>query len=307
MEEVENWPGLPGPQALPALRLAARRWTGLLRLPLRHRRWRGSSGEFAGIGVGSSLEFQDHRAYQPGDDPRQINWQAYARTGQYSMKLYREEVRPLVDVALDVSDSMWAFAGKADRTAELLYFAVEGAGRAGASVRVFAIDGAVVHPLSEASIASDRWAGEVAAAFTPASDAPRPPHAVPVVARIPFRPGSLRILVSDLLFPGTPESVVHPLVAGQGRGVILAPAAPEETTPDWQGNCEFIDAEARTRHPHRLTPERLTHYTDAYRRHFDLWKDAALRHGVALARVPATGDLGAALRTEAVAAGAVEF
>ncbi|MEJ6642028.1 MAG: DUF58 domain-containing protein [Akkermansiaceae bacterium] len=40
--------------------------------------------------MGSALYFQDHRAYSPGDDPRHINWQAYARTGQYTMKLYRE-------------------------------------------------------------------------------------------------------------------------------------------------------------------------------------------------------------------------
>ena len=46
--------------------------------------------------MGSALYFQDHRAYSPGDDPRHINWQAYARTGQYTMKLYREEFRPVV-------------------------------------------------------------------------------------------------------------------------------------------------------------------------------------------------------------------
>ena len=49
---------------------------------------------FSGSGTGSSLDFQDHRAYSPGDDPRHINWQAYARTGSYTMKLFREEVRP---------------------------------------------------------------------------------------------------------------------------------------------------------------------------------------------------------------------
>ncbi|MFN9663179.1 MAG: DUF58 domain-containing protein, partial [Akkermansiaceae bacterium] len=26
------------------------------------------------------MDFQDHRSYSPGDDPRHINWQAYART-----------------------------------------------------------------------------------------------------------------------------------------------------------------------------------------------------------------------------------
>ena len=90
---------------------------GRLRLPLRGRVWRGQAGEFAGAGVGSSLDFQDHRAYVPGDDPRHINWQAYARTGQYTMKLFREEVRPVVDILRDVSESMFFDPAKAARIA----------------------------------------------------------------------------------------------------------------------------------------------------------------------------------------------
>ncbi len=66
---------------------------GRVRLPLRSRVWRGQAGEFTGGGTGSSMDFQDHRAYSPGDDPRHINWQAYARTGCYTMKLFREAVR----------------------------------------------------------------------------------------------------------------------------------------------------------------------------------------------------------------------
>ena len=78
-----------------------------VRLPFRNRTWRGDGGNWQGAGVGSSIDFQDHRPYLPGDDPRYIDWQAYARTGVYSMKLYREEVSPRVDVALDVSASMF--------------------------------------------------------------------------------------------------------------------------------------------------------------------------------------------------------
>ena len=65
----------------------ARKVAERLRLPLGAQAWKGQAGEFRGAGVGSSIDFQDHRDYSPGDDPRHINWQAYARTGQYSMKL----------------------------------------------------------------------------------------------------------------------------------------------------------------------------------------------------------------------------
>src|SRR6266550_2343084 len=104
-----------------------------LRLPLRSRIWRGQSGNWLGAGVGSSIDFQDHRPYLPGDDPRYIDWQAYARTGNYTMKLYREEVSPLVDLVLDVSGSMFVSQHKAARTLELFYFCIESARQAGAS------------------------------------------------------------------------------------------------------------------------------------------------------------------------------
>jgi uncharacterized protein (DUF58 family) len=75
-----------------------------------------AAGEFTGSGSGASMDLQDHRAYSPGDDPRHINWQAYARTGQYSMKLFREEIRPVVDLILDASSSMFFSPEKASRT-----------------------------------------------------------------------------------------------------------------------------------------------------------------------------------------------
>ena len=89
----------------------ARAYTSLFALPLKDRNWKGNPGDYAGSGAGSSLDFQDHRQYLPGDDPRHINWQAFGRTGDYTLKLYREEVRPIVEIILDVSGSMFsAFA-----------------------------------------------------------------------------------------------------------------------------------------------------------------------------------------------------
>ena len=72
-----------------------------------------------GVGAGSSIDFQDHSPYLPGDDPRYIDWRAYARTGHYIMKLYREEVSPLLDLVLDVSPSLFFEPAKALRVLEL--------------------------------------------------------------------------------------------------------------------------------------------------------------------------------------------
>ena len=56
--------------------------------------------------AGSSLEFMDHRDYHPGDDLRRIDWNAYARSDKLTVKLYREEVNPHLDILIDGSRSM---------------------------------------------------------------------------------------------------------------------------------------------------------------------------------------------------------
>src|SRR5579864_4754394 len=67
---------------------------------------RGATGLALGQRAGSSLEFKDHREYQIGDDLRHIDWNAFARSDQLTIKLYREEITPHLDLVLDVSRSM---------------------------------------------------------------------------------------------------------------------------------------------------------------------------------------------------------
>lgn len=289
---------LPDAAELRTLQAQAREWARVLKLPFRQQRWRGHSGEFQGTGVGSSLDFQDHRVYIPGDDPRQINWQAYARTGTYTMKLYREEVRPLVDLILDVSESMFAFPAKQQRALELLAYCVEASLQTGATLRCFAIRGAEHRLLETEVILAGRWPKEIQALPATAE--------APVLARLPLRAGALRILISDLLFPSEPEVLLGPLSHRNGRGIVFAPFSQAEADPDWDGNYEFQDAETTELHEHRIEPDLLQRYQQAYVRHFQLWKTGASKHGVALARVPAEVDFIQALRVEGISSGATE-
>ena len=66
----------------------------------------GVAGGHQGARAGSSLEFREHREYEPGDDLRHIDWNAYARSDQLVVKLYHEEVTPHLDIVLDGSRSM---------------------------------------------------------------------------------------------------------------------------------------------------------------------------------------------------------
>ena len=273
---------------------------GRLRLPLRSRVWRGQAGEFQGAGVGSSLDFQDHRTYVPGDDPRHINWQAYARTGQYTMKLYREEVRPVVDVVFDASESMFFDPEKAARSAELFCFAVESARRSGAATVVHLVRGDATRIVPSDLIASHQWLNDARA--LPSADS----AAAPDFSRIPFRANAIRVLVSDLLFSGDPEPIIRYLSARHGSPILLVPFLKSEASPDWAGNYEFVDAERKSRHQHRIEPSVLKRYQESYINHFALWKNATRRHQARMARVACEPDLQTALFAEAVPSGALE-
>ncbi|MBC8128441.1 MAG: DUF58 domain-containing protein [Gloeobacteraceae cyanobacterium ES-bin-144] len=271
-----------------------------LRLPLRSRSWKGQAGEFAGSGTGSSLDFQDHRAYSPGDDPRHINWQAYARTGSYTMKLFREEVRPVVDLILDVSESMFFDDKKAVRTAELFYFITESCAAASASLHIHVVRGDAGAALDPASVRTHRWL-ETARSL-PVKD----PAIAPDLTKVQLRANAIRVCISDLLFPGDPEPILRQLGNRHGSIVMLAPWLASEAHPDWSGNYEFIDPERNSRHPHRIEPVTLHRYLESYTQHFALWKNSARRHQAAFARIPAEEELIAALFREAVPARALE-
>lgn len=271
-----------------------------IRLPLRSRVWKGQTGEFAGAGAGSSLDFQDHRLYVPGDDPRHINWQAYARTGSYSMKLYREEVRPVVDLILDVSPSMFFDEAKAERVCDLFYLSVESSKRCGASLNIYIVSGDSSRLVPYEAIVTHQWRELIAECL------PKDPSQPPQTQRINLRPNAIRLLISDLLFPGEPEPLLRPLQQRQGSGILLVPYLPAEMDPEWSGNYEMVDAENLSHHPHRVEPATLKRYKDAYIQHFSLWKQASLRQQVVMARVPATLEFQKALHAEAVLLGALE-
>lgn len=55
---------------------------------------------------GSSLDFAEHRPYQPGDDLRRIDWRAYARTDRFYLKEFEADTNAPVLFALDASGSM---------------------------------------------------------------------------------------------------------------------------------------------------------------------------------------------------------
>ncbi|MDG1915696.1 MAG: DUF58 domain-containing protein [Crocinitomix sp.] len=56
---------------------------------------------------GFSVEFAEHRLYNPGESTRHIDWKLYAKTDKLFVKRYEEETNLRCRVILDISSSMY--------------------------------------------------------------------------------------------------------------------------------------------------------------------------------------------------------
>lgn len=62
---------------------------------------------------GINVEFKDHRAYNPGDDLKYIDWRLFAKTDRYYIKQFDEESNLNLNAVLDISQSMkFKYEGK---------------------------------------------------------------------------------------------------------------------------------------------------------------------------------------------------
>lgn len=256
-------------------------------------------------GQGSSLDFKDHRPYLPGDDPRAINWQAYARSGHYILKLYEREVAPALDLAVDVSASMFLGEKKQRCTFSLVLFLMEAASREGADLRVHFLRGfqSVQESPENLRAGPERWLPEENLDENPGKNAP--PIGLDLSA-VPWRAGAFRVLVSDLLFPlNLDASPLDPMRRESGRAAVLSPFTRNEEEPDWTGFLDFQDCETGLRREETADANWMRAYREAYGRHLRLWKETAAKKGILLARLPAETSLAEALRMDAIRQGAV--
>ncbi len=70
-------------------------------------------GTHPSVHFGSSVEFAEHKKYNPGDDIRRIDWNALARTDKYFVKQQQREVILNALFVVDCSNSMGYCGSKA--------------------------------------------------------------------------------------------------------------------------------------------------------------------------------------------------
>jgi uncharacterized protein (DUF58 family) len=216
-------------------------------------------GDRRSIRRGTSIEFVDYRHYVPGDDPRQVDWNIYGRSGSLFVKMFEEEEVLTVHLLLDGSSSMdWGTPSKADYArklaASLGYVALSGSGRIQAAI----LNSQTLSPFGPA------WGRKHTSSFMQYLNAARFRGSTDISSSLAqysqrsSEPGVV-FLISDLLGPSV-ESGLRALLDHHNEVVVLHLLAPQELEPPMTGDLNLIDRESGEEIPITLNQEALDRY-----------------------------------------------
>lgn len=232
----------------------------------------GTAGAALGRSAGESLEFMDHREYQPGDDIRRLDWAAYARTDRPIVKLYRQELCPHLDIVLDGSRSMAVEGTDMARAALGLAAALATAATNAGFSRTIFLAGDVCQPVEGSPGHPQQWQGIQFEAGSSVSQSLADSGPA-------FRPNGLRVLISDLLWPGEPMETLAYLAQRAAGVFVLQVLAAVDLDPPRPGNIRLVDSETGQEKEVYLDEPARKLYRGALEDHLNLWRGAALQTG----------------------------
>jgi len=200
----------------------------------------GTIGAALGAGRGSSVEFMEHREYQPGDDLRRIDWGVYARSDRLAVRTHREEVSPYLDIVIDASASMdLPGSGKAEAVISVCAALLDAARRSGFTPALYrCAERCEPVPLEGGALLPGAWRG-----FTAEETDARAIR--DACSRL--RRGGVRVLLSDMLWRDEPAPLLSAFARDAARALVLHTLAPDDLEPPPPGTYRLRDRETQRR------------------------------------------------------------
>ena len=265
---------------------------GAFRLALPRTPVGGRLGERMGSGTGSSLEFQDYRQYTIGDDLRHVDWSAYARSEVLTVRLYREEVAPRIDLVFDTSRSMTITEEKSRAYGALAGLIACASSSTESDARVITTAAIEPRPFSRPEEIERFLACEGAvSAFEE--------------GHIAFRRRSLRVVVSDFLFPHDADILIGRLAREGSSLAVIQLTLPEEAEPTVEGGRRLLDVEGHGELDLVIDDKAVKEYRERFNRLRIGLANGARRAGAGFAHVVAGTPLRQVARA-LVSAGVLE-
>jgi uncharacterized protein (DUF58 family) len=252
---------------------------------------------------GFSVEFAEHRPYQPGDDLRYLDWKIAARADRWVVKQFEEETNLRAALVLDVSPSM-VWRGASTRLTKLAYAERLAAALALLLLRQRDAVGLVCFDERVRSVLVPRARLWQWRRFVGALEQAREGNgarrsnagdALLQAARVVRRPG-LIVLISDLLTDVEPVDRAVRALRAAGHDVaalhILDPAERELTA---SGDALFVDPESGLEVPAAVAEVREAYRTTVAAA-LEEWRVTFVRGGGRYETVMTDAPFGAPLR-----------
>ena len=240
----------------------------------------GIIGSRAGRRAGSSIDFQDYREYQPGDDLRFIDWGIFARSDRLTVKLFREEVTPHLDLILDGSRSMnLENTAKSGALAQLAALLATSAANAQCSQAIW-LSGEGFQRLPNDTLTPAAW-------DKLEWNSPRTPEQSYEILPPKFRRLGVRVLVSDLLWPGEPLQILRRLREGAAALFVIQLLARDDATPPEHGNLRVVDSETGDESEIYIDSNIARQYSENLAQLQQSWADACRQCGAQMTTIVA--------------------
>jgi uncharacterized protein (DUF58 family) len=232
----------------------------------------GWTGSRSGRRAGSSIDFQDYREYQPGDDLRFIDWGIFARSDRLTIKLFREEVTPHLDLILDGSRSMnLADTTKANAVAQLAALLATSAANAQCTQAVW-LSGEGFQRLPNDTLTPSAW-------DKLELDSQRTPEQSFEILPPKFRRLAVRVFISDLLWPGDPLPLLRRLRDGAAALFVVQLLARDDVAPPEHGNLRVVDSETGEENEIYIDSSIAKQYEENLAQLQQSWSDACRQCG----------------------------
>ena len=240
---------------------------------------RGVLGSRLGRRPGESLEFVDFRDYQPGDDLRKLDWNAYARSDSLVVRVFREEVAPHLDLILDASASMAVRDGKAQGTFLAVGLLAGAAANGGFSTRAFEIRDAC-HEIEGSASPPQAWQLQP-------FDGTHNSGNIFIQSPPRMQPRGIRVFISDLLFAADPEMVTAVLADQASAASVIQLLDEPDRTPPENGTVRLVDSETGQVHEIFVDATVRLRYSARLENHTRQWEAACARRGLRFASLTA--------------------
>jgi uncharacterized protein (DUF58 family) len=240
----------------------------------------GWTGSRSGRRAGTSIDFQDYREYQPGDDLRFIDWGIFARSDRLTVKLFREEVTPHLDLILDGSRSMnLEDTAKPGAVAKLAALLATSASNAQCTQAVWLSGEGFQRVVNDGSMPSAWDKLDLSSVRTPEQSFEiMPPK---------FRRLGVRVFISDLLWAGEPVQLLRRLREGAAALFVVQLLAREDATPPEHGNLRVVDSETGTETEIYIDSTVAKQYAENLAQLQQSWADACRQCGAQMTTIVA--------------------